>query len=592
MAINNKNQFTQYIDSLMDNLKAKSSLTVGTRKEGSNIGEDSFTSGINNAAQAPHSAAIGSNNYIPFEADSAVVLGEGNQASSKYQFVHGKFNDLDANNNYAHIIGGGEPNLPKNIYTLDWKGNAWFRGGIIIGGENAEQGQEIATKDYLDQNIAIKFFPYYEIDENTVKIYANELDPYTIYKVKMNGKYNRIQFYVKTQYGEIPFLHSDSTINKYNMFVSEKTDKEMMLIINSMLYKIDLVTGRVEKVIDGSFAGPGMGGSEDVPKYAEIDDNAIDANKTWSSYQISKELERDFNEARIESGKLILGRNKKDLVELNLPTSSGSGISIDDSDINRWNAKMDRPIGGKPGQVLILDSNENLVWGNATGSSGGTASKAEDVQYLNGDITTVQEALDKLLYTAPKIISFSADKPFGVYEVGDNIEVPIIFKWSITHSAPLELLQLTDVDSLTVDSVSGSYSLGNIKQNKTFTLRIQDTKGGSYSVNGNYIFAYATYYGVSTEPNDYNEVFIRSLANKKLDFKSGNFTVNAKANQYIYLCVPLSYNISTFTVGGFDGGFERVKERYIFKNDKGENVVYSIWKSDNHSLGNTTVYFK
>lgn len=45
------------------------------------------------------------------------------------QHVEGKWNEAKAD--YAHIVGGGSDNSHrKNIYELDWNGNAWFAGEI------------------------------------------------------------------------------------------------------------------------------------------------------------------------------------------------------------------------------------------------------------------------------------------------------------------------------------------------------------------------------------------------------------------------------------------------------------------------------
>jgi hypothetical protein len=50
--------------------------------------------------------------------------------------VEGKFNVKDTEGKYAHIVGGGTgltDSKRKNIYTLDWDGNADFAGSVTIG---------------------------------------------------------------------------------------------------------------------------------------------------------------------------------------------------------------------------------------------------------------------------------------------------------------------------------------------------------------------------------------------------------------------------------------------------------------------------
>ena len=69
-------EIKDYIDSLFKDFKAENSIANGTRMPGSDTGENSLISGVNNAANAPHSAAIGSNNEVKLGANSAVALGD------------------------------------------------------------------------------------------------------------------------------------------------------------------------------------------------------------------------------------------------------------------------------------------------------------------------------------------------------------------------------------------------------------------------------------------------------------------------------------------------------------------------------------
>ena len=65
-------------------------------------------------------------------------------ASSTSQHVQGKYNAEDINNNYAHIVGNGTAdNARSNAHTLDWSGNAWFAGGIRVGGTSWDTGTPI-----------------------------------------------------------------------------------------------------------------------------------------------------------------------------------------------------------------------------------------------------------------------------------------------------------------------------------------------------------------------------------------------------------------------------------------------------------------
>ena len=55
--------------------------------------------------------------------------GVGAVASGSYQHAQGKYNIADAENKYAHIVGGGASDSNrKNIHTLDWSGNTYYGG--------------------------------------------------------------------------------------------------------------------------------------------------------------------------------------------------------------------------------------------------------------------------------------------------------------------------------------------------------------------------------------------------------------------------------------------------------------------------------
>lgn len=84
--------------------------------------------------------------------------GMGTIADSFYQHVQGKYNVADANGLYAHIVGGGTSDTDrKNIYTLDWAGNAYYAGDVTNG----------AGVSMNEINDKIKFMTY---DETTTEL--------------------------------------------------------------------------------------------------------------------------------------------------------------------------------------------------------------------------------------------------------------------------------------------------------------------------------------------------------------------------------------------------------------------------------------
>ena len=72
--------------------------------------------------------------------------------------------------------------------------------------------------------------------------------------------------------------------------------------------------------------------------------------------------------------------------------------------------------------------------------------------------------------------------------------------------------------------------------------------------------------------------------------RSQTFTVSAGAGEYIYYAYPSSYGDATFTVGGFAGGFSKLHGgATAHVNIDGFSETYFIYRSDNASLGSTTV---
>ena len=88
-------------------------------------------SGTIAAGQSSHAEGTGSTTSAI--SDSAHAEGYYAKASSAYQHVQGKYNVEDTNGTYAHIVGGGtSDNNRSNIHTLDWNGNAYFKGSLTL----------------------------------------------------------------------------------------------------------------------------------------------------------------------------------------------------------------------------------------------------------------------------------------------------------------------------------------------------------------------------------------------------------------------------------------------------------------------------
>ena len=76
------------------------------------------------------------------------------ETGSDYQHAQGKYNVVDSDGIYAHIVGNGSSSARSNAHTLDWEGNGWFAGNVYVGstsGTNRDDGsKKLATEEYVD----------------------------------------------------------------------------------------------------------------------------------------------------------------------------------------------------------------------------------------------------------------------------------------------------------------------------------------------------------------------------------------------------------------------------------------------------------
>ena len=96
------------------------------------IGDYAFALGKDAIASGPSSFAEGSGTIA--EGRRSHAEGEGTAAYGRAQHAQGKYNIIDDDDVYAHIVGNGSSSNRSNAHTLDWDGNAWFAGKVYVGG--------------------------------------------------------------------------------------------------------------------------------------------------------------------------------------------------------------------------------------------------------------------------------------------------------------------------------------------------------------------------------------------------------------------------------------------------------------------------
>ena len=197
-----------------------------------------------------------------------------------------------------------------------------------------------------------------------------------------------------------------------------------------------------------------------------------------------------------------------------------------------------------------------------------------------------KDEISDIVYTPIHMCGVSVSP--DIVEAGSMQSVTVYWQASRTPAA-------INVDGIAVVPAvqSGSKVFTNITSDRTFTVSCTDAGSANNepytsTKSATVRFFNGIYFGASAEPSEYNSSFILTLASKRLQpTPAGSFTVAAGTNQYIYFACPASFT-PKFNVSGFVGGFE-VAATITFVNAYGNTMAYTIYKSSNSGLGNTTV---
>lgn len=124
-------------------------------------GYQTYAEGISSHAEGTAGHAIGEHSHVEgyktyAKGNSSHAEGSQTIAGSNFQHVQGKFNVEDTENKYAHVVGNGTSNdKRKNIHTLNWDGNAWFKGDVLVGGTGQDDtnAKMLATTDMILKDV-------------------------------------------------------------------------------------------------------------------------------------------------------------------------------------------------------------------------------------------------------------------------------------------------------------------------------------------------------------------------------------------------------------------------------------------------------
>lgn len=172
----------------------------------------------------------------------------------------------------------------------------------------------------------------------------------------------------------------------------------------------------------------------------------------------------------------------------------------------------------------------------------------------------------------------------NIAQMGSTISPKLT--WNYTHST----IKSQTINNATIENTLRTKTFTGVTVTTTYTLAATSNSDVKKSKSTTITFANGIYYGKSTTTT-YDSALINSLTKQLSNSKNRTITVNAGAGEYIFYCIPSRLGTCNFNVGGFDGGFDKVKTiKFTNSDNYAEN--YDIYKSKNANLGNTSVTIK
>ena len=274
------------------------------------------------------------------------------------------------------------------------------------------------------------------------------------------------------------------------------------------------------------------------------------------------------------------------------PYHAGEQITIDNNNLISVSENFQNRV------TNLEDNKQNkLVEGDNITISGNTISAfaelgAEDIEYNNGEFTTVAEALDSLLYVAPQITSFRGGANYEAGTVVTNVNLTwavnkVIVRQSLTQGIgelepSVRSYSLTglnwgaDLDFNVPSTVSHSIQLyvwddHNTQDVDTTTVSFQLRKWAGSSPK------------TSLENSDILALQFSGLSSGR----SGEYTLDCSGGRYMYFVIPRRYcinsdgeDVTTFTIGGLTNSDFSITVQTV-TNSLGFEETYNIYKSNN-----------
>ena len=264
-----------------------------------------------------------------------------------------------------------------------------------------------------------------------------------------------------------------------------------------------------------------------------------------------------------------------------------SHISGDTFEMTNWMVLAEK--GATGGDTPTIEIGENGNWwinGVDTGCPSVSTEVTERLDNLQEAVDDLTDVVGDLSYEPIEITSFGHNA--GVKEIGSTA-TSVTLSWALNKDPESQ-----DIDGTPMSLDARQYTIGtaNLTGNKTYKLTVTDERDTSVSRTTTVTFLNGIYYGVgAVNADNTNNAFIQSLTKVLSDTKARDFTVTANTGEYIFYCIPSRLGTPTFFVGGFEGGFDLLKN-IAYTNPSGYEEDYAVYRSVQTGLGKTTVNVK
>ena len=264
-----------------------------------------------------------------------------------------------------------------------------------------------------------------------------------------------------------------------------------------------------------------------------------------------------------------------------------SHISGDTFEMTNWMILAEK--GATGGDTPTIEIGENGNWwinGVDTGCPSVSTEVTERLENLQEAVDDLTDVVGDLSYEPIEIISFGHNA--GVKEIGSTA-ASVTLSWALNKDPESQ-----DIDGTPMSLDARQYTIGtaNLTGNKTYKLTVTDERDTSVSRTTTVTFLNGIYYGVgAVNADNTNNAFIQSLTKVLSDTRVRDFTVTANTGEYIFYCIPSRLGTPTFFVGGFEGGFDLLKN-IAYTNPSGYEEDYAVYRSVQTGLGKTTVNVK